>query len=229
VKRFLGVVLACMSAQVASAQMVGFPPARSPFVDVDQTQELTPFIGYFSAKHDPAKVAPTGALTAGLQYEWRGGGPFHIGMDFMYVNSTRTPQDPSKPFATRSLGSQPNPLYAVDGFMALSLTGDRSWHHVIPMAIVGAGLISDFKGPDVGGFQYGTQFTVPWGLAVRWVPGGRFQLRADARDWLYRIAYPEGYYISTTTDSPILSATTPRSKWGNNFALTLGLSWFFSH
>ena len=197
-RRILGVMVACMTAQVASAQ-IGYPPSRSPYLDVDQTQELTTFFGYFSAKHDPAKVAPIGAALGGLQYEWRAGGPAHLGTDFMVVNSTRTPQDPSLPFATRSLGSQPDRLYAMDGFLALSLTGDRTWHHVMPMTTFGVGVISDFKGADVGGFQYGTKFTIPWGLGLRWIPGnGHLQVRGDMRDWMYPITYPEGYYISTT-------------------------------
>lgn len=223
------VVVACMSAQVASAQM-GYPPSRSPYVDVEQTQELTPFFGYFSAKHDPAKVAPIGAMLGGFQYEWRAGGPAHLGTDLMVVNSTRTPQDPALAPALRSLGSQSDRLYAMDGFLAISLTGDRSWHHLMPMTTVGVGLITDAKNADTGGFQFGTKFTIPWGMGVRWIPGGgHLQIRADMRDWMYSIAYPEGYYISTTADPPILSSTTPRSKWGNNFALTFGLSYVFSH
>jgi hypothetical protein len=218
-----------MTTQVASAQL-GYPPSRSPYVDVDQTQELTTFFGYFSAKHDPAKVAPIGALLAGLQYEWRAGGPAHLGTDFMVVNSTRTPKDPSLAPPAQILGSQSDPLYAIDGFLSLSLTGDRSWHHLIPMTGFGVGLISDLKSADVGGFQYGTKFTIPWGFSLRWIPGnGHLQVRGDMKDWMYPIAYPEGYYISTTAAPPILSSTTSRSKWGNNFALTLGLSYVFSH
>ena len=228
-KRILGVVVTCMATQVASAQ-VGYPPARSPYVDVDQTQELTTFIGYFSAKHDPAKVAPIGGVLGGFQYEWRAGGPAFLGMDLMAVNSTRTPQDPSLAVASRSLGSRANALYAGDVFFALSLTGDRSWHHLIPMTNFGIGLITDAKNPDVGGFQFGTKLTIPWGVGIRWVPGGgHLQVRADMRDWLYPISYPEGYYISTTAAPPILSSTTPRSKWGNNFAMTLGMSYVFAH
>jgi hypothetical protein len=216
-------------ARVASAQ-VGYPPTRSPFVDVDQTQELTPFFGYFSAKKDPARVAPQSASMAGFQYEWRATDPLHLGFEMLSIGSSRTAQDPSKAPGSRTLGTTSHPLYAMDGFLALSLTGARSWHHVMPMVGAGLGLISDFKGADVGGFKFGTRFAFPWGAGVRWVPGGgHMQLRADVKDWMYSVVYPEAYYVSSTTDAPILTSSVARSRWTNNFAMTVGVSYIFSH
>jgi hypothetical protein len=237
VKRTFGVMLPCIAVfmtlgagtQSASAQ-VGYPPARSPFLDVDQTQELTPFFGYFSAKKDPAKVGQTSGPLAGLQYEWRATDPLHLGVDMMAVDSWRTPQDPARPPATRTLGTISRPLYAIDGFLALSLTGARSWHHVMPMVGGGIGLVTDAHGADVGGFKFGTRFAFPWGAGVRWVPGGgHVQLRADVKDWMYTIVYPEGYYVSTTLDAPLLTSSVGRSRWTNNFAMTVGVSYVFSH
>lgn len=236
-KRTFGVVLRCIAmvmtlgagARLASAQ-VGYPPARSPYLDVDQTQELTPFFGYFSAKKDPAKVAPASASVGGFEYEWRATGPLHLGVDLLGINSNRTSLDPSKPPASRILGTASQPLYALDGFLALSLTGERSWRHIMPMVGGGLGLVSDFRGGDVGGFKFGTRFAFPWGAGVRWVPGGgHLQLRGDVKDWMYTIVYPESYYVSTTTDAPLLTSTVGRSRWTNNFAMTVGVSYIFSH
>jgi hypothetical protein len=232
VKRLLGVLCLFVAVGngrgVASAQ-VGYPPARSPFQDLEKTHELTPLFGYFSAKRDPAGVAPRGGAMTGLQYEWRATGPLHLGLGFMTVNSERTRLNPSQPIASRSLGSRSQPLYAVDGFLALSLTGERSWHHVVPMVGAGLGLISDTKNADIGGFKFGTRFAFPWGAGVRWVPGGgHLQVRADVKDWMYTIAYPQSYYVSTTSDPPILTSRTPTSRWTNNFAMTVGVSYIFS-
>lgn len=235
-KRIPGVLLGCMvtvvalgaSSRSATAQ-VGYPPTQSPFLDVDQTQEITPLFGYFSAKRDPAKVAPQGGLLAGVQYEWRASGPLHLGTDFLFVNSTRTPLDPSQAPASRSLGSKSEPLYAADAFLAVSLTGERSWHHIMPMVNLGVGLISDFKGPDVGGFKMGTRFALPWGAGIRWLPGGgHIQLRGDVRDWMYTVVYPESYYVSSTADPAIFTSRVTRSRWTNNFAMTVGVSYLFS-
>jgi hypothetical protein len=230
VKRLLGagVAIVALLARPAAGQ-VGYPPARSPFVDVEQTQEITVLFGYYSAKRDPAKVAPQSAAMAGLQYEWRASGPLHLGLEFMETNSERTTLDPSKAPAARDLGTSTHPIYGADAFLAVSLTGERSWHHLMPMTNLGLGLVSDFKGPDVGGFKFGTRFAFPWGAGVRWVPGGHIQLRADVKDWMYSVVYPESYYISSTTDPPILTSKVARSRWTNNFAMTVGVSYFFSH
>ena len=217
-----------LAARSAEAQ-VGYPPSTSPYLDVDQTQEITPLLGYFRAKHDPAKVAPQGGLLAGLQYEWRATGPLHLGFDMLAVNSRRTPLDPSRAPAARRLAAKSEPLYATDGFLAVSLPGERSWHHLVPMLNLGIGLVSDFKGPDVGGFKTGTRFAFPWGAGIRWIPGsGHIQLRADVRDWMYTVVYPESYYVTSTTDPPILTSGVARSRWTNNFAMTVGVSYIFS-
>ena len=41
----------------ASAQ-VGYPPARSPYLDLTYSQELTAIFGYYVGREDPAGVAP---------------------------------------------------------------------------------------------------------------------------------------------------------------------------
>jgi hypothetical protein len=237
VKRILGAGVSGLLALVASGALagpvqaqVGYPPATSPFVDVEQTQEITPFFGYFRAKRDPAAISPRSAAMAGLQYEWRASGPVHLGFELMEANSQRMTLDPAKAPAARDLGLSSHPIYGADAFLAISLTGARSWHHLMPMTNLGLGLVSDFKGPDTGGFKFGTRFAFPWGAGVRWVPGGgHIQLRADVKDWMYTIVYPESYYVSSTTDPPILTSKVARSRWDNNFAMTVGVSYIFSH
>ncbi|HEY6220286.1 MAG TPA: hypothetical protein VIV65_09510 [Gemmatimonadaceae bacterium] len=222
------VLVGLVAARSAAAQ-VGYPPSRSPYLDVEPTMELTPFGGWLSAKKDPARVAPQAAALSGLQYEWRASGALALGTDLLIVNSQRLVLDPSKAPASRAIGTRSNPLYVVDGFLAVALTGERTWHHLMPTTNVGLGLISDFKGPDVGGFKFGTRFAFPWGAGVRWIPSSHIQVRADVRDWMYSIGYPESYYVSGTSDPPILTATVARSRWTNNFAMTLGVSLLFSH
>ena len=212
-------------ASTATAQ-VGHAPAKSPFVDVEQRHELTLYGGYFSAKKDPAKVAPQSAPMLGFQYLWRASGPVNLGLGLMTVNSKRLVLDPSTPIATREVGTQSQPLYAGEAFLSVALTGERSWHHLMPMAGAGLGLITNGKDADVGGFKFGTRFAFPWGAGVRWIPGnGRFAMRADIKDWMYTIRFPQAYYTSAVSSEPaILAAGTPPSRWTNNFAMTVGAS-----
>jgi hypothetical protein len=225
VRGWCGVVsgLALVSS-LAGAQVVGAEPSKSPFIDIAQRHEIVVFGGYFSAKKDPAKVAPQSAPVGGLMYEWRASGPAHIGFSFMTVGSQRTELDPAQPSATREVGTTTEPLYAFDGFVNVALTGERSWHHLMPMAGAGLGLITNTKGADVGGFRFGTRFAFPWGVGLRWIPGGgAFQVRADVKDWMYTIKYPQAYFSApSSSDSPILASGTRVSRWTNNFAMTVG-------
>jgi hypothetical protein len=219
------IAVALLISSVAQAQ-VGHEPSKSPFKDIEQRHEITVFGGYYSAKRDPGKVAPQSAPLGGILYEWRASGPVHIGTSMMAVASQRTELDPAKPAATREISTSTEPLYAADAFLALALTGERSWHGLMPMTGLGVGLITNFKGADVGGFRFGTRFAFPWGAGVRWIPGGgSFQLRADVKDWMYTIKYPQAYYVAPASgDAAILAAGTPTSRWTNNFALTVGAS-----
>jgi hypothetical protein len=230
VKRILGwLALAIGIGAPGAAAQVGYPPAKSPFLDVEKTHEITPLFGWFAAQRDPARVAPRSGAMTGLQYEWRATGPLHLGADFVIVNSSRNGLDPSRPAGTRDLGNDAQPLYAADVFLAASLTGGRTWHHLMPMVGAGLGLITNTRKADVGGFRFGTRFAFPWSAGVRWVPGGgNLQVRADIKDWMYTIAYPQSYYTTSNADAPIVSSTTPTSRWTNNFAMTVGVSFMFS-
>ena len=217
-------VAALLLISASAGAQVGHEPAKSPFKDIEQRHDITVFGGYFSAKKDPAKVAPQSAPMGGLQYQWRASGPVHIGASIIGIGSKRTELDPAKVSSAREVGTTTEPLYAADLFLALALTGERSWHDLMPMTGLGLGIITNFQGADVGGFRFGTRFAFPWSAGVRWIPGGgSFQLRADIKDWMYTIKYPQAYYLApSSSDTPILAAGTPTSRWTNNFALTVG-------
>ncbi|HEY5021132.1 MAG TPA: hypothetical protein VII30_01465, partial [Gemmatimonadaceae bacterium] len=62
---------------------------------------------------------------------------------------------------------------------------------------------------------------------LRYVPGGRFQLRADWGDYMYQIKYPAAYFITPTTGPAAAGPNQGRSFWKSNRALTLGASLLF--
>ena len=67
-------------AMPAAAQKVdvGYSPPKSPFRDLEYHQELTLFVGYFSAAKDTAGAAPKSAAMEGLRYEITVGGPAQL-------------------------------------------------------------------------------------------------------------------------------------------------------
>lgn len=225
---FLAAAALVVLPAAAHAQ-VGSLPAQSPFKDIEYRQELTPYAGWFLPGTDPAKVAPRGGPAIGLRYDARIGGPASFTARLTSVFSERRVLDPTKPVATRDLGARKQGLYLADVGLTINLTGQKSWHALVPYTGVGAGIASDFKGVDAGGYKFGTTFAFNFGTGVRWLPTERVQLRADMTDWLYQIQYPNQYYVPTTTNGS--DAVLPRSQatsvWKHNLGVTLGVSYLF--
>ena len=232
-----GLVVALMTLSASSAfSQVGYPPQSSPYRDLRESMELTFYSGYYRAKKDPARVAPVSGPMFGAHYQWRAGGPANLTVDVARVSSERRVLDPEKIGAClltdvncKSAGVYRWPLYAIDGGLAMALTGERSFLRLVPEVKAGVGVVTDFHSqPDVGQFGFGTRFALTWGAGLRVLPGGRYSLRADITNRLYSVKYPISYYVPADDGSLIFSARQSRSAWLNNPAFTIGVSYLFS-
>lgn len=218
-----------LGASASASAQVGYPPERSPYRDFEPRHELSLLVGIDESNLDPAGVAPHGGLVTTGRYQWRAGGPAHLFAQFSRIGARREIIDPTRSGAARYLGERDWPTYAIDLGLAMALTGAKSWHDLIPLVSAGAGVVSDFQsGADVGGFKFGTRFAFNWGAGVRWVPGGRWALRADVTNRLYTVSYPGSYYTPPTGGcNPVLSGSQAKSSWTNHAAFTLGLAYVF--
>ena len=221
--------LACATLSVPAAAFgqVGYPPESSPFRDLEYRHELTLFGGVFNAGKDPAGVAPRGGPMAGLRYELRVGGPAHLMVRAAYVSSERQALNPAEPAASRDLGVHSGALYMLDAGVSVNLTGQKSYRRLVPTINAGIGLVSG--GPDVDDdpFRFGTPFAITLGTGLRYVPGGRFAMRAGIDAYLYRLKYPTNYFATSPDGTSVLDARQSTNFWKNNVALTLGASYLF--
>ena len=226
-KRSLFAIASLLFALPLGAQVdVGYPPPKSPFRDLEFKHEITAFGGYYMAAKDPAGVAPRSAPMEGIRYELTVGGPVQFVAKIARINSERQVIDPLEPRATRDRGIQSWPIYLTDLGFSLNLTGQRSWHAVVPVVNMGIGLASDLdKQDDKDPFNLGTTFAFSLGGGLRIVPGGRFQLRADAGTWIYKYEYPTTYYATTSDNTTVLGPKVAKNFWKKNLGLTLGASY----
>jgi hypothetical protein len=206
---------------------VGHDPATSPYKDIEHSQELTVFGGFLQSGKDPAGVAWRGGPMVGARYDIHLAGPAYFYGRAGAVQSERTIIDPAEPEATRVIGDRTGTLLLADLGLSLSLTGHKSWRGLSPMLSGGGGMIADFRGTDIGGYRFGTPFALSFGGGLRWVPGGRVQGRVDYTDFLYRVAYPEGFYRPTDEVPAFLGSDVARSRWTHNGAFTVSLSYVF--
>jgi hypothetical protein len=226
VKALLFGVVALLAAVPAAAQ-VGHDPASSPYTDLEHKQEITWLFGYMRARHDPAGVAPRSAAMTGVRYELNLVGPLDLSADLTRSSSERLKLDPAKPLATREVGLQSTPVYAADIALALDLTGRKSWHHLVPQVRGGLGFVSSGAKDDSSGFSFGTPFAFTFGGGLKFVPGGKLQLRLDVTDRIFKLSYPDSYYRKASDNTSVLEDPTPRSFYTHHTALTVGVSYLF--
>ena len=213
-------------ATTARAQ-VGHLPENSPYRDLESSQELSFFGGRYSAGKDPIGVAPSGGPMYGLRYEIHVGGPAFLMARFAHVNGERFPIDPTKSGIAAQLGRKNVSLKLFDVNLVLNLTGQKSFHNIVPVINFGAGIASCNCTVSPDPYTFGTPFAFSFGGGLRYVPGGRFQLRADWGDYLYQLKYPTAYYLTPTTGTAAAGGGQARSFWKNNRALSLGASLLF--
>jgi hypothetical protein len=214
-----------MTSSVAQGQ-VGYPPAQSPFRDLVFRQELTIVAGQYAAGKDPVGVAPQSGPMIGARYEIRVGGPAQFAVRVSRVFSQRDILNPALAEDARIVGTSDWPLYLADLGITFNLTGQKSFRGFVPVVTVGGGVATDLKGTeDVGGYRFGTAFALSYGAGIRWVPGGRYQVRLDILDYLYQVQYPNSYFTPNGNLPPV--RTGAQNAWTNNAAITLGGSYQF--
>jgi hypothetical protein len=226
VKSFIGALALALVATTARAQ-VGHLPEHSPYRDLEASQEISLFGGHYSAGQDALGVAPRGGAMYGLRYEIHLGGPAFLMARFAHVNSERFPIDPTKSGAAAQLGRRNVSLNLADVSLVVSLTGQKSFHHIIPVINAGAGIATCGCTISPDPYTFGTPFAFSFGGGLRYVPGGRLQLRADWGDYLYQLKYPAAYYLTPTNGTAAAGSGQAKSFWKNNRALTLGASLLF--
>lgn len=226
-KAILFSALALLVAVPAMAQ-VGHLPASSPYQDLEYHQELTVLGGYVRARTDPAGVAPRSAPMLGLRYELLLTGPLSLTSDLTGMFGNRNVLDPLKPRATRSVGTESAAVYSADLGLAVNLTGRKSWHRLVPQVRGGLGLVASRAKDDSSGYRFGTPFAFSLGGGLKFVPGGRYQMRVDVTDRIFHLSYPDSYYRPASDNTAVLTATSARSFYTHHTALTVGVSYLFS-
>jgi hypothetical protein len=221
-------LIVALAAAPAAAQ-VGHVPQRSPYADLEFRQEATLFAGYFEAGSDFAKVAPKSGPMVGVRYELRLAGPALLTSKFAYVSSQRDVIDPRRPAGQRVVDADASwPIYMADVGIALNLTGQRSFHRLVPFVNGAIGIATDLKGgADVGAWRFGTPFAFSLGGGIKWVPAGNLQTRVDVGTQLYQIKYPNSYYTTASDGTSVLQLGDAKSDWTSNIGISIGVSYLF--
>lgn len=225
-KHVIGALALVSIAATAQAQ-VGHLPQNSPYRDLENSQEFTAFYGHYNAGADPINIAPQDGPMFGLRYQIHVGGPAFMTARWAHVNSQRVAIDPAKTGTARQLGTHNVSINLYDIDLSINLTGQKSFHHIIPVLNLGAGVASCSCTITNDPYSFGTPFAFSFGGGLRYAPGGRFMLTADVNDYLYQLHYPTDYYVTPIGGTAAVTGNQSRSFWKNNRALTIGASLLF--
>lgn len=211
-----------LAPSVATAQ-VGHLPDKSPYEDFKIGQTVTVMGGWLAVRRDLADVAPKASWLAGLRYDIGVGGPASLFVRYMASPSERKLLAPANPRATRVIGTPGVTTHLMDGGLDISLTGRKTWHHLMPSMNFGAGLVSDFTKADTGAYQFGTKFSMNYGFSLRYLPRRGPQIRIDATNFFWKYQYPDRYFVKASDTTSVLTDTRKREGWRANWGLSAGV------
>jgi hypothetical protein len=216
-----------------SASMAAGQQIRSPYRFVDTSQFGGVGGGQVFTARGRLDTGPDNAPMALARWGLRISGPFAIGVDFGYMQSTRIVRDTvfvSPDSVYRPLGEADINLLTALGNLRFNVTGGRTWNGLQPFALFGAGAAIDLSGtapadtlvlPVDARFDFGTSLAALMGIGLEWFASENFAARIDARNVLWRLKVPAAFKRTGR------GARFPNSEWEQNFVLSAGLSFHF--
>ena len=222
----LALLCVCLSAAPLAAQVVGHLPTASPYEDLAGKHLVALQAGWILPRRDPADVGPKSGVMLIGRYEYDVTGPLWLtGRVGLAPGLARNVRDPILSGAVRELGERVEPLFFLDGGLALSLTGDKAWKGLAPRLHGNLGLVASLNSDyDVGGYRFGPKFLLSWGVSMRGVTGGVWEWNADITHAAWRMQYPVAYTDDGTTADPSILGTQRKNPWNGNVMLTVGVT-----
>lgn len=210
-----------------AAQVVGHLPESSPYEDMRGKHLAALQLGWVLPSNDPAGVGPKAGMILIGRYEFDVTGPLWVtARGGLAPGLSRNVKDPLVVGAARDRGERVEPMFFLDGGLALSLTGDKAWRGLAPRLHGNLGFVASLNSEyDIGGYRFGPKFMPSWGVSVRGASGGAWEWNADLTHALWRMAYPTAYTdAGTTVDPPILGTSNRKNPWNGNLMLTFGIT-----
>lgn len=215
--------LSLAAPQYLRAQ-VGHMPSKSPYEDHKIGQTISILAGWLAVGRDPAGVAAASSAVGSLRYDIGVGGPASLYARYLLAPSERNVLAPGNTANTRLLGTQAANTHVLDLGFDISLTGRKTWHHLMPSLNMGAGLAGEWAPADTGAYHFGTKFAFTYGGSIRFLPNRGPQVRIDLSNFLWQYQYPDRYFVKAADTTSVLTRTKQRSAWRKNFGASIGVS-----
>ena len=204
---------------------VGHDPSTSPYEDLRGRQAATIGIGTIAPGRDPAGVAARSGLMLTGRYDLQLTRPLWFFTRIGVAPSLERPiKDPLFSDAQRDAGTERHPLVLTEVGLNMNLTGNKSWRRIVPQVHGAIGFVTDGNTKfDLGGYKFGSAFTISYGLGARVTTGQAWELHADLTRVHWKYSYPDAYGAGS---DPLVSRGR-LGPWVGNAVMQIGVSRFF--
>lgn len=215
--------------EAASAQ-VGHRPESSPYRELQARHVLSLVGGYLNGSSGTASVGPGDGPLTGVRFDVHVGGPANITFGAGRARLERIVIDPTRGPESRTLDTATQSVFLVDAGIDLLLTGEKTWHRMIPYVGTGMGFALGGKvaADTLSGYSFSTHFTTGPRLGVWLLPSKRITFRIETRDIIWRLKYPDGFFTAPANEPNEASVLDPNimknTQWVHHLqlAITLG-------
>jgi hypothetical protein len=238
----LAIVATAVAPRPANAQdEVIAPPGdtiSTPYRWIEKGTRIGLVGGYiFTDRGDPP-FGPGPSPMIGTRLRARLSSPLSLEIGFIYGNSDEYVIDPRLPGGPAVVDTVGASWLIIEASLQFALTGARTYRKIQPYFLIGGGLlqglsteVSDALAVPRQPFEYeiGTSGMVHIGLGAEYDISPRLGLAVEARDDLWHISTPDGWFQLSVLENILDSgAVAPdEATWTNNIELTATLYYYF--
>lgn len=194
--------------------------------------------GYLDTGLSSLDLGPQSTPFAGLRGRARISSPISIELGALYGRSDRFTVDPRLEGGPAPVDTVTSPWILAEAAMQFAVTGDRTWRGLQPFVTLGGGFLvgvgeeqSDRLGAGAASLRHDVDVmpVLQGGLGVEWHLSERFGLSFEARDHLWRVTTPDGFFDEAVLES-IEEAGTPapeETEWTHNLEFSLTIYRYF--
>lgn len=237
-------LLLLLPAGVGPAAAQEEPPSiDTPYDWVEGSIRVGGYVGRLAAGRGVMDLGPSSGQMIGARGRARVTGPISLEAGVGFGDSDRYVIDPRPASGPTRVDSLPLRWLLVEGGFQLSLTGNRTWHHLQPYALLGGGFVvgvdeprspalpdpvADADSADFR-FQLGAAPVAMAGIGTEVILSDRIGLGFEARDHLWRLNTPDGFFreeiLRTIRDRGLKAPE--ESQWTNNLEFSVTLWYYF--
>ncbi len=173
----------------------------SPYRFIEGSHDFGVMFGIVQENRGAMGIGPGGGSLLGGRYAIELSGPLALEAAGYLIPTDRVVYDAVPGKGLVPLGNTDTMIGGLDVRMRFSLTGDRTWHGVVPFLMAGGGIAGNLSGPSeftaeipaaerVG---FGPSFLGIMGGGTRWIPFQRLTLRVETSLSIWKVETPLGF------------------------------------